>query len=356
MKIIFFSPTLNVGGYEKVVLEFANYLINDNKNQIVIACCHGNGEIAQLLDPRIRIIDFKCRTRNLLGNFIHILKTESPDIFYTGFRIYNVLAVIAKYLSRSKRVKICISQHGYEMNNNVVERMFGAVLSKADLFIGVTESLRKYEVSRLHLKCKSIVVGNPVIKKESEYSDKHVEISTNGNYKIVTCGRLSKDKNYILALKILKELINFGIAAELIVLGDGPEKEYLQMQTKTMQIENAVSFEGYVTNPIDYMKKCDVYLHTCDREGFGNTVVEALFSGLPIVTTDCGGPVDLIENGKYGINFGNSRDDEAAQKGAKAIISVLRESEKYKNQKKKALQFMTEKVGYELEQQFKEIL
>ena len=48
MKIIFFSPTLNVGGYEKVVLEFANYLINDNKNQIVIACCHGNGEIAQL--------------------------------------------------------------------------------------------------------------------------------------------------------------------------------------------------------------------------------------------------------------------------------------------------------------------
>lgn len=80
MKIVFFTPTFNTGGYEKVVLEFANYLAKNTNNRIFIACCHGTGKLKELVDMRIKIFDFNCKTRTLLFKFIRLIKEEKPNV------------------------------------------------------------------------------------------------------------------------------------------------------------------------------------------------------------------------------------------------------------------------------------
>jgi glycosyltransferase involved in cell wall biosynthesis len=99
---------------------------------------------------------------------------------------------------------------------------------------------------------------------------------------------------------------------------------------------------------MEYMKACTVYLHTCDREGFGNTVVEAMFSGLPVVTTDCGGPVDIIEKDKYGICFGSGREASAAQTGAQAVARILTGECVFEGLREKALTYTVEASSQKL--------
>lgn len=348
MKIVFFTPSFNMGGYEKVVLEFANYLAKNTNNRIIIACCNETGELKQLVDVRIKIFDFNCKTRTLIFKFIRLIKQEKPNVIYTGFRIYNTIAVLAKWLSGYKKVKICISQHGYETNGKLFKTIYSAILRRADLFIGVTENLRRYEVAQLNLTCQSAVVGNPVIKKEKLNHVENKKGTDAKSYKIVTCGRLSYDKNYSLAINITKEVLDRGYSVELLILGDGPERASLEKQAKQLGIYDRINFLGYVTNPIDYMQGCTVYLHTCDREGFGNTVVEALYVGIPVVTTDCGGPVDIIEENTYGISFGNGRDAQAAERGAEAIIAILDKKQTFVNLRERALLYSVDSVAPKL--------
>lgn len=353
MKIGFYSPTLSNGGYEKVIISFANELVSRFGCQVSIVCGNATGELRDSISSDIRIIDLKCRTKTLLPKMIRFFKNCDLDIWYSGFRIYNCISVIAKKISHNEKLCICGSQHGYEKSEKLLSILFGKVMSEADLHISVTNSLMVYEKDKLKLSCPCTVVHNPVISKQSFMN---LEPDVCKRYTLATCGRLSKDKNTRLALLILKELISSGINANLLIIGNGPEEQNLKAEAESLHISENVFFSGFVPNPIAYLQQCAVYLHTCDLEGFGNTVVEAMFAGLPVITTDCGGPVDIIERNRYGICFGSGYGDDAAVRGKNAVIHVLDNLENYNKQQEKALQFDAEVVTSKLLQEFNKLL
>lgn len=354
MKVAFFTPTLNAGGYEKVVISFANEFSRYPNVSVLILCGDDTGKLRETVNENVQIKCLHCRARGLLIRIMKFLYNNEVDILYTGFRIYNTIAVCAKILTKNN-VKICASQHGYEENSGIKKWIFGKIIGRADLLVGVTKGVLSHEVKELQLGCKSVVIGNPVINK---YEIEHVDLECQ-NFKdtiIVTCGRLSSDKNYSLAIDILKYLKDKGHEYKLLMIGNGPEKKILEKQIIQYNLEESVKMVGYVSQPISYMKQGTVYLHTCDKEGFGNTVVEAMYAGLPVVTTECGGPVELIENDKYGICFGNGRDIEAVKRGAEAIINVVQNKSSYNNQQKKALQYSASEVSKLLLEEFKVLL
>ena len=63
-----------------------------------------------------------------------------------------------------------------------------------------------------------------------------------------------------------------------------------------------------------------------------------------MVTTDCGGPVDIIERNKYGVTFGNGRSISAATDGAEAIIDVLEKKWNVIELREKALSYSIENI------------
>lgn len=355
MKIAFFTPTLSIGGYEKVVLEFSNRIATEGQHTVYIICCDDKGELKKLVDSRVKVVGLSCKTRNLLYNILPLMKSERFDIIYTGFRIYNAIFVLAKMLLGMKQTKICISQHGYEDNSPFLGKIYSLILNQADLFVAVTESLRIYEIDQLRLSCRSTVVGNPVIKDE-DISPERTKSFSKDKPVVVCCGRLSKDKNFALAIDIVNCLIRLGLNVHLMILGEGPERRNLEDYVEQLELKDRIHFEGYVVDTIHYMRAGDIYLHTCDREGFGNTVVEAMFAGLPVVTTDCGGPVDLIEQDRYGKCFGNGRCLDAAVKGADAILDVLSHYEQYSGLHDKAMQYEVTRVSSVLLEEFEAIV
>ena len=119
------------------------------------------------------------------------------------------------------------------------------------------------------------------------------------DFYILMVGRLAPEKNFKLALEVMREVIK-KFNALLIIVGDGPERKRLERQAQ-VGLEANVRFEGWRENLADYYASADCYLLTSDYEGYGLSVIEALQAGLPVIMNDVGLAGEIVKNGENGI-------------------------------------------------------
>lgn len=122
---------------------------------------------------------------------------------------------------------------------------------------------------------------------------------------LITVGRLDNNKNQIFCIKILEKLKNKGYHTTLTILGDGPNKEDLINYTKNKNIYSLVKFTGNVDMVNEYLNLSNIYIHSALNEAFGLTIMEAMSTGLPVVSLDGKGNRDIIIHGKNGYIFKN---------------------------------------------------
>lgn len=123
---------------------------------------------------------------------------------------------------------------------------------------------------------------------------------------IIGVGRLVKRKGFDFFIKVLAKLPDNVCG---IIIGDGPEKESLEKLARELKIDDRVIFTGFVdqNKKFQYLQNSDVFFLSSVHEGFGIVLQEAMQVGLPIIATNNGGQVDLVEDGKNGflVEFDN---------------------------------------------------
>ena len=77
-------------------------------------------------------------------------------------------------------------------------------------------------------------------------------------------------------------------------------------------------------NPYPLMDKMDLFVCSSRAEGYSLVIAEAMILGLPVISTNCAGPKELLDNGNYGMIVENH--DEALYEGINNIILAYRES------------------------------
>ena len=120
-------------------------------------------------------------------------------------------------------------------------------------------------------------------------------------YRILTIGRLTKQKRYdiaIQALALLKKKCS--VPVRWYVLGEGDLRESLEHQIKDAGLERDFILLGVKENPYPYCKNCDFYVHATGFEGKSIAIQEAQTLGKPILATDCSGNREQINNGVDG--------------------------------------------------------
>lgn len=130
--------------------------------------------------------------------------------------------------------------------------------------------------------------------------------------------RLSHEKTVDRAILAADRLRKEGYDFKILILGDGAEFTKLQNMISEYKLEDTITMFGRVSNPFPYMKKCDWLLCPSSRESFSLVLIEAITLGTPVITTDCGGPEDVIERGKYGVFTENS--EEGVYQGMKKVL------------------------------------
>ncbi|MEA2069282.1 MAG: glycosyltransferase family 1 protein, partial [Verrucomicrobiota bacterium] len=137
------------------------------------------------------------------------------------------------------------------------------------------------------------------------------EYGLNGSFKFIYAGRISKEKNIEVMLKAFSQLVEAGCDADLIIVGDGPQRDELQMKYNDPQIV----FTGYLYG--DELAKAyassDVFVFPSLTDTFGNVVLEAHASGLPAIVSNEGGPQEIVESHESGLVVNARTSDEMAE-------------------------------------------
>lgn len=117
--------------------------------------------------------------------------------------------------------------------------------------------------------------------------------------KFLYVGRVSKEKNLHLLVEAFKEIVASGSKAHLVVVGDGPYLEELRRETQGLPCHYSGYLEGDDLPQI--YASADIFVFPSTTDTFGNVVLEAQASGLPVIVTDQGGPCENILPGTTGL-------------------------------------------------------
>jgi glycosyltransferase involved in cell wall biosynthesis len=129
------------------------------------------------------------------------------------------------------------------------------------------------------------------------------------NEYLVISSRLSKEKNVLFLLKVFHGLVRRGYEGNLLVIGDGPERQRLIDYCKNEEIPSwemgepqtgsaRVFFVGSQPNPLMFLRGADAFLMASVSEGFPNAIIEAMSQQVLVVAADCPwGPRELITDG-----------------------------------------------------------
>jgi len=117
--------------------------------------------------------------------------------------------------------------------------------------------------------------------------------------KLIYVGRVSKEKNLHILERVFQKLNQTETDVHLIVVGDGP---YLQQMKATMA-GTPCTFTGYLSGDdlCSAYASSDIFVFPSATDTFGNVVLEAQASGLPVVVTDQGGPAENMLPGRTGL-------------------------------------------------------
>ncbi len=328
-KLLFLIPTLGGGGAERVLVDLINNL-NPEKYEITLRVINGGGVNEKSLNKNIiykplfsfkrkffikllfymvtSILPTKVLSRMLInkkydmeiaylqGNATKIVAASSNKnsvkvaFVHSDFSSCDISHVYQQYLKSFKAFNkvFFVSKRSY----NGFKKVFGYVPDGGILYNVLDEQ-------------KVISLSNePISEKRSD------------RFLFVSIGRLCHPKGYdrlIEAVAKLKNTFDF----EVWIIGEGNDRQQLEELIKKHGITN-IKLMGYKENPFPYVKLADMFLCTSRHEGYSTVISEAIILGKAILTTDCSGMDEMLDDGKYGIIVENSI--EGIQLGIKQVL------------------------------------
>lgn len=125
---------------------------------------------------------------------------------------------------------------------------------------------------------------------------------TDGSFEILAVGRAVKRKGFQYLIAALPDIISQATVPVLVkIVGDGAYLKDLEKLAKELKVENYIQFTGLVDHKEIHKvyTSADVFVLPSLAEGMANVILEAIASGLPVITTDTGGTKELINGNGF---------------------------------------------------------
>ena len=320
-KIAIITPFLANGGLEKVAIvgaeELSKYF---DVTLIVMDSFHidypYNGK---MIDLEVSLMDrgiFK-RLTNILMSTIKLRNLKKEHDFDLVIS-HGELANLPNVFSGGKKNILVVHENRFaalkDMQGKFVNRLIKYIYSAKSVskIVTVSKGIRESFIENLGMDPDTIMtIYNPYnIDEIKTFSNEELgEFSSLFEFQVLSItGRLTMQKGQWYLLRIFKELLKNNSDLKLMILGDGEMKEelielseklglkaYTVWSEKEFDDSFDVYFMGFQKNPFKFVKASRLFAMTSLWEGFGNTIVEAIACGTPVISTDCkSGPGEII--------------------------------------------------------------
>lgn len=228
--------------------------------------------------------------------------------------------------------------------------LFKMIFTKADTIQAISKYLADFGIE-MGAKCPVVVVPNAVdiTLFTKEYPSAEIEEIKNklgikdGDVLLITTSRLvSKNavEDIVKSMPLLPEHI------KLVIAGRGYMEDSIKKLAVTLGVDSRINFIGWLSHAEmpKYLKASHIFIRTPISEGFGNSFVEAMASGLPCIATPVGGILDFITDTKTGLLV-PVRDHKAI---SDAVLRLVSDSDLVLNIKRNALEMVKSKYDWEI--------
>ena len=268
-----------------------------------------------------------------------ILDKNRYDLIWTNEPVMGVATRLAAKKSRRKGTKVMYMVHGFHFYK-------GAPKVNWMLYYPVEKMMAKYcdvittinhedfEVAKRFKGDNTKYIHGIGINTErlnnlAEQKNIREEIGlSKEDFIVLSVGELNENKNHKVIIRALAQINDKSI--HYVVCGKGDQLDNLKMLSKELGVESNVHFLGYRTDVVDICSQSDLFAFPSFREGLGLAALEAMYCGLPLVTSNSRGPVDFMVNGETGYIC----DPNSPEEFARAINIIKNDIELQLNMKK----------------------
>ena len=334
-RILFVINRLNSGGTERVLIPIVNRLVQEDYDITVHALCPGNimrdtldsrvlpvyKSLQELPGKRIPYIRYKlyddemwvkrCTQRQYYRYYIGREKFDYEVAFFHEKPLKLVSGSNNPSAKRIAWVHIDFANekgitNAFRSKEDLIE-----AYRKTDHVVCVTEIAAKSflkvigEVPDLRVIRNFLPVGE-IIEKAKEPANTALP---DAKLRLVCVGRLrDREKGQARLIEAVAALKAAGADLSLTLVGGGNDEAAYRELIEKADAASYITLTGRQENPYPYIKAADLLVCSSYAEGYNLTVAEALILGVPVLSTDCAGPREILDNGRYGMITGNSRE------------------------------------------------
>ena len=234
----------------------------------------------------------------LTSKIVEVVKYENLDLLHVHYAIPHASAAyLAKQILKKQGIHIpyMTTLHGTDITLVGKEPEFEPTISfainQSDIVTSVSRSLKEETYRHFKVAKEIRVIPNFVcISKFNKEQDKCKKdlFAPSGEKVLMHISNFRKVKRIQDVIKI-HSIVNAKIPTRLILIGDGPERSSMERLAREEGVEDSTYFLGKIKETEKALCLADVYLMTSETESFGVSALEALASGVPVISSNTGG-------------------------------------------------------------------
>lgn len=337
--ILFFIESLSSGGAEKVLVTLLNHL-DYSKYEVTLMTLVDTGVLKDDIDfTKLNYVPVICEAKTplqrlwnkikykLIYHYLPCRLTNRWIVPQKGIDVYIAFTegFSTKLISYTPKKRLAwvhadlktdpwtLNQHIYsslEEEKQAYQR-FNKVICVSQLVEQVMREL--YDLNQTKT-IHNPIDADDILKKAKQ----PINIDIPSSFCIVSVGRLVPQKGFDRLIHAVGKLRHEGKNIQLFIIGEGSERQKLENIIKRDELQDTIHLVGFMKNPYPLMDKMDLFVCSSRAEGYSLVIAEAMILGLPVISTNCAGPKELLDNGNYGMIVENN--DEALYEGINNII------------------------------------
>jgi N-acetyl-alpha-D-glucosaminyl L-malate synthase BshA len=271
---------------------------------------------------------------SLATKLVEVVREHHLDIVHAHYAVpHATSAFLARQMLEERRIRTVTTLHGTDITLVGVAPSFHTTvrfsIEQSDGVTAVSGWLRQRSIELFGIQREIAVIPNFVdIDRFSPSSGRDAcgPFADGGRKVVMHASNFRPVKNIPGVLRVF-ERIRREVNANLVLIGEGPELDKAHELTRLLGIEGSVFFLGIQDAMEDLLPHTDLLLLPSEHESFGLVALEAMASGVPVIATNQGGTVEVIESDVNGF-LADPHDEEAM---AAWGIRLLRDSDRWKS-------------------------
>ncbi len=314
--------SLSGGGAERVTADLAAYWVQRGY-KVTVVTQKGNADDAYELNPQVRRVVLGTAGASgggisgVLANLKRIwklrrlMRRERPTVVLGMMTTSSILALLA---ARGLPCKVIATEHTHPPSQelpNMWLRLRRWAYPQAERVVALTQGTADWIQEHVP-GSRLAVIPNAVRWPLSETGPTLQPEPRHGRRRLLAVGRLHPHKGFDLLISAFGQLADYFPDWDLVILGEGPDRDVLQQQIDDAGLADRISMPGRVGNIGQWYRESDLYVLSSRVEGLSNTLLEAMASGLAPVAFDCEtGPREIVRHGIDGVLVTPVEDAEA---------------------------------------------